>query len=330
MDDFDGDSIRARRALLISTALAALHCGGPGDGAIPSATETQTASASVSSSAQTPPASASTPPVAAPLRPWADVLAAAPPRGVPAAVAGDEKRFLEGVEAELTARYEVVRVVWESTPACDPGQAACRPQWRELGAKFKTMYQSERLPRGAMCGGPSFGSGAVAARQREHARYLSKLVDEIDAHLQATADSYSPMSAQEWLKQAANAKEQPPMPCLSCAMPELLEISETVPFTKDSSALPAPASLTSIVDTFKLTRVPAKIVVRGHADAKESKTAELAKARAAAVASWLEKNGIAKDRIEVKSFDATWPIGRSETEAGANLNQRVDFEVVRL
>jgi outer membrane protein OmpA-like peptidoglycan-associated protein len=250
---------------------------------------------------------------------------------VPPSITGAEKTFLEQQETSLNARYALVREVWEATPGCDPGEAACRPDWRALGAKFKAMYQSERGGRGPRCGGPRYGSGSVAAREREHSRYLSKLVDEVDAHLLATADAYSPKSAQEWLRLAANAKEQPPMPCLSCTAPEFSEMTDSVPFEKDSSSLPADASrLSSIVGTYRSNRVPVKVVVRGHADAKEPKAAELAKARANAVAAWLEKNGIPKDRIEIRSLDASLPVGRSETEEGAALNRRVDFEAVRL
>src|SRR5262245_45459902 len=123
-DGPDRDAILLRRALLVSSALAALQCSASNDGT--GGLPTQTSATSVASQA----ASASgAPDMPAPLPAWKDVLAAAPPRGVPPAVGEAERGYFESQEQVLTDRYAAVQAVWEALPACDAADPSCRPMW---------------------------------------------------------------------------------------------------------------------------------------------------------------------------------------------------------
>ena len=86
--------------------------------------------------------------------------------------------------------------------------------------------------------------------------------------------------------------------------------------------------LEAVVGGYKGNRGKSKIIVRGHASADEPKPAELAQARAKAVAEWLIGAGIPKDRIEIRSYGADAPIERNDDETKASMNRRVDFEAV--
>lgn len=326
-DNDDADAIRARRAILISTTLAALSCGGPGDGAVPSTTTSEPVT-STSVSAR-PSATAF---VGAPLRPWATVLEQAPPRGVPAAAKGADRAQLEALEAAIDRRYATMRAAWEAVPACDAADSACRSTWREVAEKAKAVFAEARGRGFGGCGDAHGETGSLVGRRAAHELYLQKLTTELEAHLTTTADGFSAQGGQEWQRLLANAKKPPPMPCLSpCPMPQVATLLQTIGFDEGASTVrDDDATLKSIVTIYKGNPKPSKIIVRGHADAKEAKPTELAAARAAAVAAWLIKAGVPKDRVETQSFDASLPVRRSDTKEEAALNRRVDFEAVPL
>lgn len=326
-DTDDADAIRARRALLISTALAALSCGSPGDGVVPSTSVTSVASTSGPTSTATTSAKSSVPPS----RPWAKVMAEAPPRGVPTVVTGPEAEWLKHLENDLEKRYETVRLVWEATPGCDAAASDCRATWRELGVKAKAMYDANRGRGFGGCGGANGETGSLVARRSTHEQYLQALIGELEGYLTQVAEGFSPQGGQEWQRLLANAKKPPPMPCLSpCARPEVSELLQWVQFEQGASTIADETALKQTVATFKANQKPSKIVVRGHADAGEPKPQELAKARAEKVAAWLIANGVPKDRVETKSFGADFPLRKAAPKDGIDINRRVDFEAVPL
>jgi outer membrane protein OmpA-like peptidoglycan-associated protein len=91
------------------------------------------------------------------------------------------------------------------------------------------------------------------------------------------------------------------------------------------------ANLETIAESIKGSNVVRKVHVVGHTDdtgnVKYNET--LSQARAASVSSYLAGRGIANDQIEVKSFGATKPIATNSTEAGRQLNRRVDVYISR-
>ncbi|NUP09489.1 MAG: OmpA family protein [Polyangiaceae bacterium] len=330
--DSDLDAILARRAMLISTALAALSCGSGGEGSPsvhPTGSTTDrpavTATASASQSARVPPAA---------LRSWDEVLRDAPPRGIPASVKGAEAQQLEWLERGLSSEYDTVKGVWTGAPDCDAASPDCRSKWREVGKLAKAMYDQTRGPIVAGCGGAGGETATVIGRRAAHRRYVQKLITEAEEHLTAVAASFSPQGEQEWRKILANAKQPPPMPCLSpCAMPDVSTIVQSIAFAKDardvrSDDAAVTAAIQAIVATFKANRAPSKIVVRGHADAGEKDPAELATARAKSVVALLLKAGLPKDSVTSVGLGADLPVERSDEKGNAAANQRVDFEAV--
>lgn len=334
-DAGDREAILARRAALLSTALAAFACSSPRDPTTePSGTGVATSTATVVATTETSAKpKGQLPP---PLRAWSDVLAKAPPRGIPPNASAAERRMLEYQEQALTGDYDVIKAVWEKIPACDAADPGCRPTWREEGERAKAMFDGLRMGPGGFggCGGAQGETATLTQRAAAHRRYLETLMQEVEAHLTATAEAYSAQGNQEWQKILSNAKKPPPMPCLSpCAMPEVQQLLQSVSFAKgDATLKPTEAAtksmLEAVVGGYKGNRGKSKIVVRGHASPDEPKPAELAQARAKAVADWLIGAGIPKDRIEVKSYGADAPVERNDDEARASLNRRVDFEAV--
>lgn len=327
----DRAAILARRAVLLGTALAAVHCGGPsGSTSPPDASTTATEPTSTSTSTATTTSTNRPAPKAVP---WADVMRDAPPRGIPSSLSEAERQQLKYLEDSLDARYEAIRAVWEKHPDCDAANPDCKPAWRELGAAAKAMFDATRGPMVFPCGPPPGVTASVSARKAAHAKFIGKLVERVEAHFDGVAASYSPQGEQEWRRIAANAKKPPPMPCLSpCPMPDVTMNTRSIPFDKDARDLTESMkdTIDATVTEMKGNRKPAKIVVRGHADAGESNPAELSLARAKAIAAKLVAGGIAKDRVEVKGLGADVPIEQNKTDAGAASNRRVDFEVVPL
>jgi len=331
-DTTDREAIMARRALLLSSALAALSCSSQGDrtntvettatGTV-GPTSTALASASGTPSAELP----------APLSAWTEVMAKAPPLGMPKGADGKEQSQLEWMEKRASEQYQAIEALWGAVPDCDAAAPDCRPRWRAAGERLKQVLDATRGPMVGGCGGANGETASLVARRQAHNRYQAELIARLEAHLAKTAAAFGPLGEQEWQKQAANAKKPPPMPCLSpCMMPEVQAILASVPFDKDASdARPDSANkaaIESVVQAYKAQRGKSKLVVRGHADASETKPADLAKARAKAVADALIKGGIPRDRIETKVFAADYPIERSDDAQVAAANRRVDFEAV--
>lgn len=90
-------------------------------------------------------------------------------------------------------------------------------------------------------------------------------------------------------------------------------------------------NLEAIAESIKSSNVVRKVHVVGHTDdtgsAKYNET--LSHARAATVSTYLSSRGIATDQIDVKSMGATKPIATNATEAGRQLNRRVDVYISR-
>lgn len=323
-DTSDLEAILARRALLVSTALAALSCSSP-EGPTTETPTSSTATATVTSTTVAT-GSASKPPPA--IASWDEALKAAPPRGIPASMTKLEKQQFEWLENQLTSEYDAVKAVYTGAPGCDAADPDCRAAWREVGAKAKAMYDATRGSGVGGCGSANGETASLMGRRNQHRQYLLKLIGDAEQHLTDTAASFSPQGEQEWRKLLANAKQVPPMPCLSpCPMPDVRIIWNSIPFAEGSSALaaqdPAKATLKQLATDFKTNQKPARLIVRGHADPSEPKPQELALARAKAVAAELVAAGMDKASIEIFSYGSDLPISRTSGD-----NRRVDFEAV--
>ncbi len=115
-----------------------------------------------------------------------------------------------------------------------------------------------------------------------------------------------------------------------CALPIILD-SAMLNFAFDSAVLPSNAadSLQAFVNYIK--RYPdATFEVAGHADSTgpESYNQGLSERRAAAVAGYLESQGVPPGRLRVVGYGELEPIASNETESGRARNRRVEVRVI--
>ncbi len=318
----DRDAILARRAIFLSTALAALHCGPRDQPVDPPATSSTAATASAH------PSATARSPVPA-LRPFQEVKEKAPPRELPAELDEQEKAQLGALDGKLSAQLAAIEKLWTNIPGCDAADPGCRQSWRDAGDRLREIYDNTRSRGFGGCGGAVGRTASVASRQAAHQAYVEALVQELEAHMIAVAQSFTPQGEQAWRKLEANAKKPPPMPCLSpCAMPEVNELSQSVSFAKNESKLDAQLSksaLDAVVASYKSNTKPSRIVVRGHASPNETNPEELAKARAKVVAEHLVQAGVPKDKVTTKSFGSSYRIGDPQRFT----HERVDFQAAR-
>lgn len=104
-------------------------------------------------------------------------------------------------------------------------------------------------------------------------------------------------------------------------------------FDPDSAALRAgsAAELERLADAIKSSPYVTGVTVTGHSDdtGDTAKNERLSEARARSVATFLANQGISMDRIEVTSYGAKRPIASNESEAGRQLNRRVEIDLVK-
>jgi outer membrane protein OmpA-like peptidoglycan-associated protein len=74
-----------------------------------------------------------------------------------------------------------------------------------------------------------------------------------------------------------------------------------------------------------------KIELAGHTDnvGKEEALMKLSQERVLAVETYLEKNGIRKDRVTGKGYGGTQPIAPNTSEANRQRNRRVEFRITK-
>lgn len=304
------DIIIARRALFVSTAVAALSC---------TPKESVDKPTSATNTSTTPTAQ---PEPAKPPRPWGAVMKEAPPLAIPKTAADRERQQLEALTTSMKERYGLVRAVWTATPGCDPAAKTC-DDWNELQSKLEKLYRAidNGMPGG--CEGLYGTTASVVQRRQAHWQFMRARITEIEEHLAELAKGYGKAARKKWRRQLEKAKEPPPRPCLSpCAMPDVTDIVVAVPFGDNSAELDdaAKAPLNRVLSAQKRHAGKAKLVVRGHADASEKDPSGLATARAKAVRDWLVAEGISAAELSVASFGADYPVGK---------DRRVDFEVVQ-
>lgn len=325
-DPSDRDAIIARRALLLSTALAALSCSSSGEGTAPPDPPgiAGTSQPSTTTKVRLP----------APLPPWAEIAAKIPPRTVPASVDAKERQRLESIEKESETKYQALQALWTSVPSCDPTQPPCRPAWQTASERLKALLDVMRDPLIAPCDTESGRTATVIGRRNAHSQYIQSLMLQFKEHLRATATAFGPLAEQQWQKLEADALKPPPMPCLSpCPLPEVQSILDTFLFAKNVATLDGndpmvKLRIETIVKLFQSNRAKSKIVVRGHAEATEDNPVELAAQRAKSVTELLVLAGVSKGLAVTKSFGADLPLAHPTEADVLSENRRVDFETV--
>jgi outer membrane protein OmpA-like peptidoglycan-associated protein len=326
-DDWDREKILARRALFVTTAVAALGCSSQGGQGTPTSAATETAAPS-GPATTAPSGAATTAPTgtgtaqAKPekLRPWAEVEKTVPPLSVGASVKGPEKEELKSLEERLAPHYAAIGKVWASPPTCAPKD--CPPDWQ---AAAKAILDARKAVEGP---GPCGIWGGIVFRQRttEHAQAITALTKELE---DALADaSLAHGDATSWAKLVV--LPPPPLACLKCAPPERPGILEGGHWGAPLNVLFADGSSTLEKDADEaLGKIPTDgkepIIIRGHADPTEPNPQKLAQARADAVRDRLVKRGIKANILTTTSLAADLPIASSATDEGKRKNRRVDF-----
>jgi OOP family OmpA-OmpF porin len=80
-----------------------------------------------------------------------------------------------------------------------------------------------------------------------------------------------------------------------------------------------------------MTKYPTvRISIQGHTDntGDSTQNERLSVARAAAVKSWLVTNGIPSSRMETSGYGQTRPITTNSTDAGREINRRIEFIII--
>lgn len=104
-------------------------------------------------------------------------------------------------------------------------------------------------------------------------------------------------------------------------------------FDKDRASLRSGfvAELQRLAEAVKFNHYVGRIQVQGHSDdtGNTERNMRLSEARARTVATTLASQGISMDKIDVSSHGAAQPLASNETEAGRQLNRRVEVVILK-
>lgn len=319
-DEPDRDAILARRAIFVTTAIAAFSCSSQTEtNSNPSSQASLTVELSAAASAPLPVASASAAP-ARQLSSFDEKMKDAPPLAVAPTLPDKEREELTSLERQLRAAYDEIGKVWNARPDCNARESSCQPAWKAAAtviAKYKEGLD------GPMCG--FYQGAAYIQRFKAHDAYLKLLVNELEIDLEKS----SKMGGRWWTDLLAQSVA--PHPCLDCAMPRVPALMlQAEPFAvefEDGKSALSPAGEKRLLEIKEaLAKDTDVFEVRGHADPSEGgDRGALALARASAVKEFLVKNGAEAKRLVVKSYGDTVPIANG-TPQGKAKNRRVDFE----
>ena len=94
-----------------------------------------------------------------------------------------------------------------------------------------------------------------------------------------------------------------------------------------NSGLPVLTRVSEILRKYSRYRIE----IDGHTDniGSEKKNTELSIQRAKAVSDYLEKNGISRERMDIKGFGFKYPIKDNSSEEGRRKNRRVEFILIK-
>jgi OmpA-OmpF porin, OOP family len=90
--------------------------------------------------------------------------------------------------------------------------------------------------------------------------------------------------------------------------------------------------LNTMVEVLKENPAITKLRIEGHTDDKGTSehNHKLSQARAESVATWLEKHGVDKSRLDMKGWGEEHPVAKNDTKENREANRRVEFKVWEL
>lgn len=166
------------------------------------------------------------------------------------------------------------------------------------------------------------------ARKEEKGRGGYYFIDDVSV-LEIT-DS-SKCNCKEKTKDSLLAVNQtkPPIDTIALQIGESIILKNLVFETNRSEILPGSFTELNKLTAYLKQYPQYKIELSGHTDniGKEEDNQKLSEARAKAVAEYLTKNGIAKDRVSYKGYGSSKPLKTNDTEEGRQQNRRVEFVV---
>jgi outer membrane protein OmpA-like peptidoglycan-associated protein len=320
-DASDRDAIVARRALFVSSTLAALGCSSPDTNVTDASVDTVTVPTPGTGTATAPPTSTATTAPAGNRTPWSMVVADSPSFDVPPAGSGvtdAERKQLEDQAKAFRERYAQLGAAWDKgPPGCAPD--ACEPDWKAAAKEVGSILEGLRGP---LCGWGDQQSISIIERQQAHHAFLHQKAGLLEADIAAAADRAGQKASWEKIRGSSVI----PHPCLSCMQPQP-RVFEQVPFGEDDAIVSSDgqAALERVKQVLGADP-KMRLQIRGHADqAEKTDKKALAKKRAEAVRDWLTKAGIAGNRLEVVVLADAVPI-MSPKGADRGQNRRVDFE----
>jgi uncharacterized repeat protein (TIGR01451 family) len=134
---------------------------------------------------------------------------------------------------------------------------------------------------------------------------------------------------------AAPAEDEAPAPTPSARVnlgQGRIDLKGTVFFETSSAVLQARSFplLSEVAEVLKAHPELRRVRIEGHTDGRgpAAFNLELSKARARAVRTWLEANGVEPGRLESEGYGLTRPIDSNDTAEGRERNRRVDFVIV--
>lgn len=318
----DRQAILARRAIFMTTALAALSCSS-GDAARPAISGAKSTGVD-SSSAPSPSASSTT----ARKQDWDQRMKLVPPLEVAISIPEPESKELGYLRDAFRRFYLQLETAWVSAPvSCAPKNAACSDLWKQA-AELIGRLRDDATP------GPCNNPPGTATLQRSsvHEAFLLGLLATLETQLGDAARSLG--QGPSW--PALMNEQAPPRVCLNCSIPERRSLVEqgggplAILFEDGSSALSVSPSAAMTKSLAGINSTLGPVMVRGHADPEEKGNKEaISKARAQAVLDWLVRNGVDAARLRVMGYAADLPIQTSASADGRAVNRRVDFEQVR-
>lgn len=327
-EESDREAILARRALLVTSTLAALSCSSPNSSSGGGTVDT----VAVETVNVPPPGSgtASAAPTASPIAPdpnrpkWASVIANAPSFDVPPAGAGvseDERQALERQTKAMREAYDTFGAAWDAAPPrCAPD--ACEDNWAALSQQITGILEGLRGP---LCGWGDRQPISFIEREGAHHAFLKAQATALEAELTKAAEGAG--QKELWAKMRSGGSI--PHPCLSCVQPTP-RIFDTVRFEDDKSVIDDAQK--GQIDRIQQTLAAdpkMRVQIRGHADAAEKGDKKaLAKKRAEAVRDALTKAGVAANRLQIVVLADAVPITSSKGP-DREQNRRVDFERIK-
>ena len=306
----DRAAILARRALLVSSALAGFQCA-PATPSEPVAPESSVVVLPSASAAPETSATSAAPTTPIPALPaWAEQLKSAPKAPLAESLPASIKTEWQGDQQQLNQALETIGKYWAGEPElCSPTAPGCKDAWRKLGAQLKAAQDALRTLEPGLCSG-GLSPLALQTTFDKQKRFAAESLNKASEHWAKVASSFGLLAEQEWQKYSANSVLVGPRPCLSCMQPARMAMYEEIKFAGADTALDA-AGQKSIEELAPRLKQAKQFEIWGFGSADDKDPLSGAKARLDAVAKALASKGINKG-----SFTLV-PVGAGWTEQGA-------------